>query len=253
MWQVGNEMNYNLLYTADWTPVPLDQCINKVNAVISQIKSADPNHPVSVSWGYHPVIENGRRVPRSDYVKINNINADVFGIQYYPEYEVVGDALNCFILKQPGLAHNTFENYKNTLRTRKPMFMSEYGSDSYNVFIASDQSGNKYYDWSRSHVDEAAQAKGLKYMALEIKDNLSMFNANNVCVGGAVFAWSDEWWKIWPFNTQEIGGFDPIYPGPDILPLYPDGFFNEEYFGIVDVDRKPKPAYHTLKEIYSTY
>ncbi|HLP40691.1 MAG TPA: glycoside hydrolase family 2 TIM barrel-domain containing protein [Fibrobacteria bacterium] len=253
MWQVGNEMNYNLLYTGAWTPVPVDQCINKVNAVIAQIKSVDSNHPVAVSWGYHPVIENGRRVPRSDYVKINNINADVFGIQYYPEYEEIGDALNCFVLKQPGLEHNTFEQYKNTLLTRKPMYMSEYGSDSYNVFIASEPGGHKYYDWSRSHVDEAAQAKGVKYMTLEIKDNLSKYNPDNVCVGGALFAWSDEWWKIWPYNTHEIGGYDPDAPGPDILPLYPDGFFNEEYFGIVDVDRNPKAAYYVLKDVYSQY
>lgn len=253
MWMVGNELNYNLLYTSQWAPVPLDECIAKINYAISQIKTNDPNHPVAASWGYHPEIVNGRRVPRQDYIKINNVDADVFGIQYYPEYEDVGDSLNCFILKQPGLEHNTFEQFKNILSTRKPMFIAEYGCDSYNVFIASDQSGYKYYDWSRSHVDEAAQAKGIKYMTLEIKNYLNIYNANNPCVGGAVFAWSDEWWKIWPYDSQEIGGYDPNSPGPDILCLYPDGFFNEEYFGILDVERNPKAAYYALKDVYATY
>lgn len=50
MWMVGNEFNYNLLYTSDWTPVPLDECIAKINSVISKIKDNDPNHPVAASW-----------------------------------------------------------------------------------------------------------------------------------------------------------------------------------------------------------
>ena len=65
-------------------------------------------------------------------------------------------------------------------------------------------------------------------------DNLSALHNGGVCVGGTVFEWNDEWWKVraqdgGSIETQENLGY---YGGQA------DGFANEEWFAIVAVDRR---------------
>ena len=59
------------------------------------------------------------------------------------------------------------------------------------------------------------------------------------------FEWSDEWWKA-PGSPaiHDVGGASNGA-------FFPDGVANQEWFGIVDIDRKPRPAYGALKESYA--
>ena len=69
---------------------------------------------------------------------------------------------------------------------------------------------------------------------------LSAKDSSKVAIGGTVFAWNDEWWKVSPPGSQETNGFV-------LVDGHPDDFANEEFFGIVDIEREPRQVYRVLE------
>ena len=116
----------------------------------------------------------------------------------------------------------------------KPMFMAEYGADA--------------WDWSEGSLNLKAQAYAAKVLTEELMENSSADNPENVCLGGTIFEFADEWWKDENGSPSEhdTGGIAPGI-GP-----YPDNTFNEEYWGICDIDRNTRPAYDELKKLYKS-
>jgi len=113
----------------------------------------------------------------------------------------------------------------------KPMYLSEAGTDSYMVVDS-----NGYGQGE----NERMQADATK----NILDDI--FSNSEVCSGVAIFAFSDELWKAGNNNTLDVGGSAPFSGG---VPY--DGAANEEYWGIVDVDRNKKEAYEVVKEKFT--
>ena len=112
----------------------------------------------------------------------------------------------------------------------KPFFVSEYGADAYNQ-----KTGKE---------DQESQAHAVGVLTRQIQANSSARDPRRVCVGGAVFSLNDEWWKsAGGDERQDTGGFENGG-------VYPDGQANEEWWGLLDIDRKPRKAYYILRDLY---
>lgn len=204
MWAVGNEWNYNGFYTG----VNAADSLDRVNEAAKLIREADTTRPICTVYGELP----------SQRVYDSLPNVDVWGINYYS-----------------GLTFNdVFEQWEAL--SDKPMFMAEYGADSYDATL-NDGAGGE---------NEEAQAEATRVLTQLLLDNSSVADASNVCSGGTIFSWADEWWKdqTGELDVQDVGGIAPG-GGP-----YPDMTFNEEFWGITDIDRNPKQAFYELKTLF---
>ena len=122
-----------------------------------------------------------------------------------------------------------FAQWRNL--SSKPMYLSEAGGDSY-MTISKDG-----YDQG---INEKAQADA------NAKILERVFNNAEVCAGVTLFSFTDGWWKAGNNDSQDIGGFAPNSTG---VPY--DGTPNEEYWGIVDIDRNKKETYEIVKLKYN--
>ena len=137
-----------------------------------------------------------------------------------------------------GINQYTFNSFNDTFSdwtsiSTKPMFIAEYGADAWNTDTGAE--------------DQLSQANATLDLTKEILANSTVSNSANVCSGGTIFEWADEWWKDsdGTVTVHDSGGHAPG-SGP-----YPDNVFNEEYWGIVDIDRTPRIAYNILKNLYT--
>lgn len=112
----------------------------------------------------------------------------------------------------------------------KPMYLSEAGGDSYmTITKAGYEKG----------VNEWAQADA-NASILE-----AVFDRSDICSGVTLFSFTDGWWKAGNLDSQDPGGWAPNSSG---VPY--DGSPNEEYWGIVDIDRQKKKTFEVVKQSY---
>ena len=198
-WVLGNEWNYNGLYT----DLSHADSLARINEAAALVKAADTAHPVITVYGEVPTTATLGAMP----------DINVWGIN---AYRGIGF----------GDLFTTWE-----ARSEKPMFLSEYGADAYNANLPG--------------YDPMSQAEATAALTEELLEQSSALTADGVTLGGTIFEWADEWWKAGNPNTQEAGGVAPG-GGP-----HPDQTFNEEYWGVVDIDRNPRPAYDELRRLYA--
>ncbi|MEA3305253.1 MAG: hypothetical protein U9R52_00400 [Candidatus Omnitrophota bacterium] len=146
---------------------------------------------------------------------------DIWGMNYYP-----------------GTDFQPFFDFYAPL-TRKPLWISEYGIDVIN---------------GGTNVDETAQASCLGQGWDSIEASLSAYNSDDICLGVSIMAYSNEWWK---HEAGDPGAHD--YGGSSGWEgRQPDGFSNEEWYGIMEVsldgpdaddidDVTPRIVYTTLQ------
>ncbi|SHN04633.1 glycoside hydrolase family 2 TIM barrel-domain containing protein [Polaribacter sp. KT 15] len=114
----------------------------------------------------------------------------------------------------------------------KPMYLSEAGGDSF-MTIAK--------DGFEKGINEKAQAAATSKILNKIVANKDKGN------GVTLFSFTDGLWKAGNNNQQDIGGWAPNSSG---VPY--DGAPNEEFWGIVDINRKKKEVFSIVKNVYSS-
>jgi hypothetical protein len=125
----------------------------------------------------------------------------------------------------------------------KPLAITEYGIDAYD--------NNNHAEYEKI---------GSPYPAIYAQSLWSEIASNsNVCVGGSIMTYSDEWWKGKYGSPTDNNA---SYHGESGYAAYghPDGFSNEEWWGIMrTVDNgsapdvmEPRAAYYALQTLWVT-
>jgi probable HAF family extracellular repeat protein len=209
MWMLGSEWNING-YFRGLTP---STAAVRTEDAAKLIKSLDTNHPVGTSYGEIDIDAPGLRL--SDTTRyVNEVcgSVDIWSLNIYR-----GSNFACL-----------FSDW--AFITTKPMFIGEFGTDAFRATTLVNPPAGA--------VDEAMQAQWDLSLWHHLLRHLSARDARKVALGGTVFEWCDEWWKVPPPGSQQTSGF--IFDG------HPDRFANEESFGIVTIDRVPRQLYSTL-------
>ena len=162
----------------------------------------------------HPVATAHGEIPTKEVLSANP-NIDLWGV-------------NVYRWDQPGSLIEEWEK-----RSDLPLYFSEAGADS---FMAAEK------DSYSAGVNEDAQADATAVILDQIFARKDLIN------GVTLFSFTDGWWKAGNPDQQDQGGWAPFSTG---VPY--DGAPNEEYWGIVDIDRKKKKAFEVVKAQYNLY
>jgi hypothetical protein len=165
--------------------------------------------------GEHPVTVSWGNAPAGNFVAALG-NTDVWSLNLYPYLDL----------------SSRFDQWAAS--SKQPIIVGEYGADAYNAKL--------------NREDQDAQAEATTKLTMQIQAYYSAKNPNRPVVGGCIFELADEWWKAGEPGTSpsshDVGGF--ANSG-----VYPDGVANEEWWGVVTVDRQPRKAYDALKALYA--
>ncbi|MBI4688579.1 MAG: choice-of-anchor D domain-containing protein [Nitrospirae bacterium] len=169
--------------------------------------------------GNHPVT-----MPLADINIINTItaynssvpNLDVWGANVYR-----------------GNSFGTLFNDYNAASS-KPLIVLEYGIDAYNKVTQTE--------------NESTQANYANSLWTEIKANSS------VCIGGTITAYSDEWWRAKYSTDNMCTDTDPsVHSACGFADSsQPDGYSNEEWWGVMKVSLGNSPDIMSPRQVYYT-
>ena len=222
--------------------------VNHVDAAINATK----DHPAVLMWAvgnewnynglyYGMSFDDSRNRVREVIQRVKSLDpsrpvATVYGempspdvIQSLPEVDVWG--LNVYRGMTFGDLFTTWSQ-----RAQSPMFLGEFGADAYNAHFNGQNNGAE---------DQAAQAEATTALAEELVANSTLTGGSTL--GGCLFEFADEWWKdgAGSPNEHDVGGAAPG-GGP-----HPDQVFNEEWWGLVEIDRTPREAYRAYSAVAS--
>lgn len=204
------------------------------------------NHPAILFWelgneyNYHPEWFNG---DIKNWYSVLNHAADLIH-KADPKHPVttahgeLPDSLAmamCFNIDVWGMNVYRWDNPETIFPeweaiSTKPMYFSEAGADSYMSITK----------------DGYAQGENEKSQADATKNILNdIFRYPDICSGVTLFAFVDELWKAGNNETLDPGGWAPNSSG-----VPNDGTANEEYWGIVKIDRSKKMAFDVVKSKY---
>ena len=162
----------------------------------------------------HPVATAHGDMPDKQALA-SNPNIDIWG-------------LNVYRWDQP---QSVFKEWQTV--SDKPVYLSEAGADSY---MKISKAGFKQGENQRAQA--VANAKIID----------AVLDRSDVASGIFIFSFTDGLWKAGNPDQQDIGGLAPNSSG---VPY--DGAPNEEYWGIVDINRNKKETFEVIKERFVNF
>jgi len=162
----------------------------------------------------HPVATAHGDMPDKQALA-SNPNIDIWG-------------LNVYRWDQP---QSVFKEWQTV--SDKPVYLSEAGADSY---MKISKAGFKQGENQRAQA--VANAKIID----------AVLDHSDVASGIFIFSFTDGLWKAGNPDQQDIGGWAPNSSG---VPY--DGAPNEEYWGIVDINRNKKETFEVIKERFVNF
>ena len=162
----------------------------------------------------HPVATAHGDMPDKQALA-SNPNIDIWG-------------LNVYRWDQP---QSVFKEWQTL--SDKPVYLSEAGADSY---MKISKAGFKQGENQRAQA--VANAKIID----------AVLDRSDVASGIFIFSFTDGLWKAGNPDQQDIGGWAPNSSG---VPY--DGAPNEEYWGIVDINRNKKETFEVIKERFVNF
>lgn len=162
----------------------------------------------------HPVATAHGDMPDKQALA-SNPNIDIWG-------------LNVYRWDQP---QSVFKEWQTV--SDKPVYLSEAGADSY---MKISKAGFKQGENQRAQA--VANAKIID----------AVLDRSGVASGIFIFSFTDGLWKAGNPDQQDIGGWAPNSSG---VPY--DGAPNEEYWGIVDINRNKKETFEVIKERFVNF
>ncbi|MEE8359359.1 MAG: glycoside hydrolase family 2 TIM barrel-domain containing protein [Candidatus Omnitrophota bacterium] len=239
MWNIGNE--WNLDYNKYWGYETVEEAARATNSVAEKIKKLDGAHPVASCLGDRFMDDE----PSNTIKDVVDMCADVdiWGLNIYR-----GKSFRNLFLQWSAI-------------TDKPMYLSEFGIDSFKTTAYTKADGARVA-FCKGSQDRDTQAEYDLSLWSEIGDNLSAYDPEKVCVGGTIHSFNDCLWKVGCYHAS-LGGLidydDPVegvsYKTYNNEGFYlpdgaQDGILNEEHFGVMDADRNPKKAFLVLRDLY---
>ena len=153
-------------------------------------------------------------------------NQEISLLEYYNKYSQELDFLGINSYKGDKGFGSLFIEVKNIFD--RPIIITEFGCDAY---------------WSSRGVDYKMQQEYLANAWDDIVYNSYKGFGEGNCLGGIVFEWIDEWWKD---TRRAITDHDKL---PVSEMNFPDGYAEEEYFGIVSQGSgRKKPFFQISKK-----
>jgi hypothetical protein len=248
MWEIGNEWNIRK-FLGD--QLELEEAADIVNRIARDIQGEDSMHPVC------SVLAD--KFDSFSTVLSSCPNVDIWGVNVYRKAGIVD------FLKQ-----------WQTLGTSKPVFISEFGTDSFYTESCQLKSGLavKLADNVQGYQDQQTQ----KEIAVSLWNEISGDEAvKSKCLGGVIHEFNDSLWKVGnPFIYDEyfdqltdwITGVDAegrvgcygykLYNNDGIIlegiidgmELNEENYhiLNVEHCGLVTADRVPKLAYTAMQK-----
>ena len=167
-------------------------------------------------------LEDPSRLVSSAHGDLPSIDA----LNIAPSIQIWG--MNVYRWDQP---QSIFEEWEAI--SDKPMYFAELGADSYMT-----KSTENY----KKGENQLAQADANRIILEKVLSN------NDKNIGSFVFQFTDGLWKAGNPKKQDTGGSAPNSDGTPY-----DGTANEEFWGIVDINRNKKITFDVVKDAYTSF